>query len=211
MGRHPAHIEAKLSVRVPRGQQAYWDIIRDLASQGEPFTVRDILLGTNAPKDTVGEYVARLVRGGYLERVGAGPDRRMRFRLLRDRPDAPRVRKDGSEATETGRGNDQLWRAMRMLKTFTARELAVYASTDTVVVKLATARAYCDDLAKVGYLAVIEEARTGHISHARPRTYRLRPDMVTGPRAPMIQRTKFVWDPNLKKIMGACGSAGGDA
>jgi hypothetical protein len=82
-----------------------------------------------------------------------------------------------------------MWNAIRMLPSFSGRELAYFASTDTVVVAIGTARAYVRLLAKAGYLRREKE-----------RYYPI-PGKVKGPKAPMIQRLKTVFDPNINEIV----------
>ncbi|MCK5295927.1 MAG: hypothetical protein KAJ75_03470, partial [Alphaproteobacteria bacterium] len=102
---------------------------------------------------------------------------------------APRVTRDGKIVTQ-GKGTEQMWRTMRMLKAFTADELAVMASTEEIQVKPQTAKSYLKHICKAGYITVIS---------TRPKRYRFA--RWTGCQPPMIQRLKTVFDPNLRQIM----------
>jgi hypothetical protein len=194
MGRHPV-TEAVLNVPL-RGHQHFWSTMRELRR----FTVADIDGAGNARRDTVRDYIKRLLRAGILKRVGTKPvpgtDADI-YAIARDPgPEAPVVRRNGTPAPRPGLGNEQMWRAMKMLGRFTYRDLAVHASTDDVVVKPATAKTYIRHLLRTGYLAVVIPAVPGE----RPAVLRLCRN--SGPLAPMIQRTDWVWDPNLKRVMG---------
>lgn len=198
MGRIASDVLAKLTVRVPRGQQAYWEIIRELRT----FTISEIDARCFVHRDTIGDYVRRLVKAGFLVVEGNRGDAVV-YRLEIDQPNAPRVRRDGTLAAEPGIGQDRMWRSMKMLKTFTAEELASSASIEDETVTVGTAKEYIKHLQRAGYLAVVIAATPGYRpGTGNPARYRLRPDMITGPLAPQIQRTDWVWDPNRKAVMG---------
>ncbi len=198
MGRQSADALAQINVRVPRGNQAYWEIIRELRT----FTITDIEQRCNVLRNTIGDYVRRLARAGVIVAEGKR-DKTIIYRLVTDQPDAPAVRRDGSLTMPQGLGQEQMWRTMKMLKTFDAAELAASASTDTVGVSLETAKTYVSHLLRAGYLIVVVPAKPGYKpGTGNPARYRLRPDMITGPLAPQIQRTDWVWDPNRKQVMG---------
>lgn len=182
-------------------RQAIWDEIR---RRRDGFTVRELRESTTLGIETVREYVTGLVNAGY---VGCGDITRIgclirdcvpatatvlapkSYTLLRDVGiEAPRVRKDGTPVTQ-GQGTHNMWRTMRILKTFSARELAISASTETCAISPDTAKSYTRYLCNAGYLR-----KTGD-------RYCFIPSMHTGPKPPMIQRVKRVWDQNLKKVM----------
>ena len=83
---------------------------------------------------------------------------------------------------------------MQMLQQFTSRDLIIHASTDEHPVAQVHANDYCKILAKAGYLRVIKAGRSGRLA-----VYRF--TRFTGPKAPMIQRTKQVFDPNTNEIV----------
>lgn len=191
----PADVKARLTVRVPRGQQAFWEIMRELRT----FTLGDVEQRCNVHRDTIGEYVRRLAKA----KIVAATDKRgteIVYRLLVDQADAPSVRRDGTLTIPQGIGQERMWRSMKMLKTFDAPELAAAASLDDVTVTTATAADYIKNLYHAGYLSVVTPAKGGGTGY--PARYRLRPNMITGPLAPQIQRTQWVWDPNRKCVMG---------
>ncbi len=192
MARKPAHIVAKIALTMPYGQQGCWAVIRQLRR----FDRAAVTARVEADPATVGDYLKRLERAGYLGRAGDGP-----YELLRDQPDAPRLRRDGTPAAEPGLGQEQMWRSMKMLGEFTARELAAAASTDVARVTPATAASYIKHLHRAGYLACVAEARCGGGASRAQARYRLKPAMNTGPLAPQVQRTDWVWDPNTRKAL----------
>ena len=190
----------KLAAQNLRGYQAYWRIILDLGRDGAAITVTDVHARTSADRDDVRQYLLALERGGYLELV----DQRRRahnrpgakcYRLLKSPQDAPRLRRDGSPV-EMGSAREQMWRTIRMLGTFTLRDLVVAASTERTPIKEQDAADYLRYLRLAGYLASRRQALPGG-----PAVYRLLPGRYTGPRPPMVQRTRRVWDPNLGQVV----------
>lgn len=182
MSGHPAHNAPK-----DRGAEAIWRAILRVAKPGGLFRRIDIQAEIGASRDTLFNWLARLEKGGYIRRLGALPDKSVVYRLPKTFSDeTPRLRKDGTptqprQAPENG--NARLWRAMKMLKRFTARELALAASIEDRPVRHQTAAAYLVNLGRAGYLR--REDNAG---------WRLIKD--TGPLAPMIQRGKHVYDQN---------------
>lgn len=173
-------------------RDAIWKEIR----RQKTFTIREIYLCTDLEISSVRQYVTGLVKAGYVtedrESLSVGMkvlQTPIKYTLARDVGiDAPRVRQDGSLVTQ-GQGTVNMWRTMRILGNFTARELAVSATTETCSVKEDTAKSYIGHLCNAGYLR-----KTGD-------RYCFIPSRHTGPKPPMIQRVKRVWDPNLKKVM----------
>lgn len=208
MAQRPVDVQARLTVRVPRGQQGFWEIIRDLKA----FTVSDVDQRSNVARSTVRDFIVRLERGGFVARDGVDETSgHIRYRLVRDQPDAPKLKRDGSPARQR-LGQDQMWRVIRMSGSggLTATDLALTASTEDHPVKLTTAQAYLKALHRAGYLAVLRPGRPGHKPGTGSLTvYRLLPSMRTGPLAPQVQRIKAVWDPNLCRHVGQGDVEGG--
>jgi hypothetical protein len=61
-----------------------------------------------------------------------------------------------------------------------------------------TAQDYLNQLALAGYLI---EIKKGQAQGTHPTRFRFNPARNTGPRPPMIQRTKAVYDPNLGQVV----------
>jgi hypothetical protein len=90
---------------------------------------------------------------------------------------------------------DNLWTAMRGLRSFTPTDVAAHATNDLIVVTLDHARAYCRFLLAAGYLRVMRKAEP---VRKREAIYRLIRD--TGPKAPRERRVRAVLDPNKGAI-----------
>ncbi|MEZ5648655.1 MAG: hypothetical protein R3E60_06955 [Alphaproteobacteria bacterium] len=197
MARHSMDIMAKLTVRVPRGFAGFWDVIRSVWKEKGFFTLTDIDGQSMVDRSTVSDYLHRLEKGGYVKHIGNNPDTpngTKLYKLLKYPLEAPRLRKDGSAVTQ-GDSQDRMWRSMKMLKKFTAHDLAINASLPKAIVPTITAVSYIKHLLKAEYLRVLEP-RYG----SKGAIYQL--VKFTGPKAPMVQRTNWVWDPNTKEVMG---------
>ncbi|KDB09487.1 hypothetical protein LIG30_1459 [Burkholderia sp. lig30] len=198
MARKPAHLEQN-GGKGPR--QRAWEAIR---RQRNDFTTDSVVKTSKVDKAAVQTYLQSLARGGFIETIG---DRMAlgvtkHYRLVRDTGvEAPRLNRQGQPVLRS-RGSENMWRTMRIMGEFSWRELAMHASTpDTVIAEMA-AKAYVQGLAHAGYLTVVDP---GHPfikgKGAKQARYRLLVSKYTGPRPPMIQRTKSVYDPNLGKVV----------
>ena len=197
MPRKPAHLELK-GGKGPR--QRAWDLIR--ATLGKPFE-RLAVTPADVNTETIRTYLSSLEKAGYIaqdgDRAGAFPHYRVRrYVLVRDAgAEAPRVKRDGSPVT-AGLAQEQMWRTLRLLKGDTnARELAAHASTPKVPVDEAAAADYLGNLHRADYLLRTQEGKGKGCGGVRAR-YRLQRN--TGPRPPMVCRTKALYDPNLGKV-----------
>ena len=178
-------------------RERIWAEIRRIGKGGKPFGIMDIEDTTRIVPATIYCYVDSLRLGGFLSQVSA-PARRNgmgqwdghTWKLERDvGVQAPRLDRKGKPVS-SGSANLNLWRAMKRQKSFDFRDLALAAHTDDVKVSPQTAKSYCLYLARAGYLQLL----SGVPRHKASR-YRLVKD--TGPKAPVIQRVKHVYDPNL--------------
>jgi len=191
----------QLNAQGPRiDRQAIWEIIRALHADGTAIQVRDIWLVTpdNVPKGRIRDYLVGLENAGYLERFEEPrkSGEPVRYTLVRDvGVEAPRVRKDGSTPTG-GLGREQMWRTLKIVGDCNARELADAATTPKVEIAEATANEYLRFLAAAEYVAIIRPGSPGVMTR-----YRLVSSRWTGPRAPMIQRTKQLYDPNTGEVV----------
>jgi len=196
-GRRPADAMAALPANV--GQDGAWRLIRRLGR----FTRPQLLGGlVRTGRDTVRSYVDRLEAAGIVRRAGIdrqGGRETVVYELVPEMDpgeETPRVRPDGSIVLQ-GEGRAAMWRTMKILKEFTAADLVTLGSTEEVPLGDQDARTYCKMLKAAGYLV---EAQPGTPQGGRA-VYRLVPSRVTGPKAPQIQRTKHVFDPNLRKVV----------
>jgi len=182
-------------------QDAIWQAVREL----KRFTRQDVICYVEAKgfavnDATVNSYLKRLEKGSYLA-VEKTPKHRgicqlATYTLERDTGvETPRLTKKGDPVTQ-GKGRENLWRSMKILREFDWRELALAASTNDHPVAPATAKQYCEILAKAGYLAVLRLGKGRKLSR-----YRLLDSKNTGPRPPQVQRIKQLYDPNLDKVV----------
>lgn len=175
-------------------RQTLWEEIRRL----KIFKADDLRHVSRMKKSSIHTYLIGLFNAGYLTRKKEDRPNQLTspyiYTLVND-PGvfAPRVRKNGTEVTQ-GRGRYLLWSTMRILKTFTAQELAITATIEEHNIALGEAETYCYALAKAGYIKVIAGGKSG-----QPATYRM--IKYTGPRPPQIQRVKRLYDPNISKVV----------
>lgn len=200
MSRKPVHVEMT-GGKSPR--QRLWEQIRKARGV---FTPDAIAAKASVPVSLANDYVKPLAKAGFIavvseERLNA-ICKRLTYQLVRDNGvEAPRLTKAGAVVMQ-GSGNEKMWGTMRrMFKTncFNYRELAAFAGTRSGAVSEGTAKAYVGALFAAGYLDCVHSGRNG--KNATPARYRLKPVMDSGSRAPMIQRTKQVFDPNLNTVV----------
>ncbi|AXY41627.1 hypothetical protein [Halomonas sp. JS92-SW72] len=197
MSRKPVHLEAQ----GPKGdRQTMWEVVRRLHADELPISAPEIRgqLSGAVPLGRVRDYVTGLERAGYLARLEE-PRKNgeaVHYRLDRDvGVEAPRVNRDGRHVTQ-GLAREQLWRTLKILGDFSAAELADAASTPAVRVAEPSAAEYCHFLERAGYLRITRQASPGIAAR-----YRLVPSRWSGPRPPMIQRVKQLYDPNLGEVV----------
>lgn len=159
-----------------------------------PFTAHDILARTNgAHAKGVASWIVHQARKGVLICVGEIVVPGATGSRPRKAYDFAGVnRETGAQQTKLGDVRRHLWTAMRSLPAFTVCELAAAASTDDLTIVEKSAGNYVRELAANGALICIGEAprRGGSV-----KTWRLRPNANTGPRAPKIHRHALI-DPN---------------
>lgn len=205
MPRRP-HIEmVALQARVPRGQDGFWAIIRNLDVEKSAlggvngWTVAEIDARSNVDRGTIRDFVARLLKAGIATFVGeefdpAGQSCGRQYRLTRHQIDAPRLRRDGTELPEPQ--TQTIWRTLRMMKSGTAEEIASHATTADRAPDLQVVRRYLRELVAAGVLIpAVEGGGKGNRS-----VYRLVRDL--GPKAPKILRAHVVYDPNTDAVIG---------
>ena len=188
-GRRP--VDALASARHAHGRPAIWAALRSLGGG----TVADLHKASGAPKRTISSFLQALIFAGVIRRAdGAGPQGGARYEATGPLPvEMPAIRPDGTVAPENGRA--RMWRTMKMLRTFSARDLAVAASLPGAPVELVDARDYTATLARAGYLAVLKQGTPrGGLA-----VYRLAKN--TGPQPPQIQRKATLFDPNLGQVV----------
>lgn len=193
-GRKPAHLEM---VGGKSNRQRMWEAMR---AHAEGFTGYQIARRAAVHDTAVRSYIQSLEKAGYLVRI-AGADHFLEqtLRLIKDvGSEAPAVTRSGGTSS-AGQGNEAMWRTLRILGELTARQLAEHASA-SVQVSLWTARSYLKWLARAGYVELLSQGNGD-----RNARYRLLAHSYTGPRAPMIQRSAQLYDPNLGKVVFVLG------
>lgn len=197
--RKPAHMEL---VGGKGSRQRAWEAMRKHAG---PFTCFQIARKAKADDETLFTYLISLQRAGFVdcERIeGKAIQKHAQWKIVRDNGvEAPRVTRDGKLVTQ-GLGTEAMWRSMRIIGEFNTTELAAHAEAAGVTVTKETAKAYIGALHGAGYLVRVAEAYSRGFGKGNVQArYRLGPGKYTGPRPPMIQRTKQVFDPNLGQIV----------
>lgn len=177
------------------GPQHYWAEM--IALSGAGFTIGDIYGRTNGVTyDVVKKYVLFCAAGGAIMRLGSRDGvagRSVAIYGVADLRAAAPIMRRKDFADDRGRRAQQLWTAMRGLRSFTCPELAVAASTDDLAISAGRARKYVKELARHGYVAEIgTRARIGQTAQ-----WRLLPGRNTGPRAPAITARGELIDRNL--------------
>ncbi len=188
-GRKPAD-----KLRPDQSRQAVWDVIRKLKT----VTIDRILYEVCLSRAAVSDYIIGLVAAGFLHKHDEQqrpPLVHVKYSLIKDNgQEAPRVRKDGTIVTQ-GLAREQMWRAMGIFsqkgKTFTIRDLTLFATTVTTPVAEIDAKHYCKHLQQIGYLTTVKAGSAGKLT-----IYRMPPNKWTGPKPVQIQRTRRCFDPN---------------
>lgn len=184
-----------------RGNDHFWSVIMDRHQAGLTTSIRDVDGASNVTRLTVRNFMKQLAQAGLIEQAApAASADTVQYRPMVIQSTAPRIRKDGT-VIESQPATRCMWNLIRGpigRGGFTAVDLVRWAQTDETTIALRTARAYVYKLLNAGYLILVEPGRTG-----KPAIYRLDPNMNTGPQAPMILRTRLVFDPNRQEVFGA--------
>ena len=188
-------------------RQRIWEAIR--ARAGSEWTRYQIARAAIVEDNTVTTYAQALEKAGIVvvasRRQVSNIASENTYTLARDEGlEAPRLKRDGSRVTQ-GFAQEQMWRTLRLVAGDTnARELAAHAGTEAVPVTLSAAEHYLGALSAAGYLVRTRAGKgLGKAGKGLPARYRLNPARNTGPRPPMICRTKVVYDPNEDKVVWA--------
>lgn len=196
----------ELSTPAPTDRERVWSTIREFARSGQVFTSLDLSLKTRLSRrdSALGEYLTGLERAGFIQVVSGKKRGTFNvYELIRDvGVEAPRVNKAGGLLPPSGR--TRMWKNMRILGTFSARELASASSLDGAPVAVSEAEYYCNWLCRGGYL----RSNGGAASASRRWTFLA--GMNTGPKAPQILRVKKLYDPNRDAVVCESASKGGD-
>lgn len=177
------HQMVNLRLRVPGGQAAIWEAMRQLPPG---FTQDEVVALSHIEIDIVRQYLKNLLRDGHIAQ-GKKP---RTFTLVTLARRAPRY--------DEGKGGSQqehLWNAARSLRSFTLKELFFAATTDDVVIEPESATRYLRWLRDAGYFAVEITPRP------RTETWRLKVAMNSGPLPPLPLEVTMLWDCNSRKLI----------
>lgn len=183
-----------LPIQIPRTYAGLWAVMQWFDRERKGFSALDVLriFGHEVDPRVVRAYIEALERGRYLDtafRVGTVQV----YRVVRRSVDAPRLARDGVLLSGPRR-TANMWRSMKMLAYFTALDLASAASLPELPITVEQAQRYITALVDAEYLGV--RARKDE-----PTLYRLKNSHNTGPAAPEVLRTQFVWDANLCRVV----------
>ncbi len=181
-GRRPVSI-------APKNRKLIWSVIRALKT----FTVKDIYYKTDINQRTITCYLQNLEKAEIvikeLETIGKGCLKTSRYTLIKDvGVVAPVVNKAGVLIENTNQG--RIWRAIRILKIFSLKDVVATASTEEDPISVVSADNYLSFLKKAGYLNMNKD-----------KVYRLNPAMNKGIQAPQIQRIRQIYDPNTDEVV----------
>lgn len=184
-------------------EQRIWSVIRSRHALGKRLMLPDVVFDAKVNEGTAGYYLQRLLAGGYLKPAGKQPRNQTsrgqfsysNYSLARDvGMVAPRLRRDGS-VSKSGRSRDQMWRTVKILREFDARDLSLAASTTDHAVNVSDARKYLGALERGGYVVTAQSAKLG--PGGTLARYRFRQSRNSGPRPPIVKADRAVFDPNL--------------
>ena len=184
--------KVKSSAPAPTDREKIWAAIREL----KQFTRRELAMKAILPqKGAICGYLLGLEKAGFIRALSEKKRKvATRYELARDiGVEAPRVSLSGELLPPSGRS--RMWKTMRILGTFTARELASASELEGAPIAVSTAAHYCSWLARGGYL----RGYTGVAIELKRWTFI--PAMDTGPKAPQILKVRKLYDPNRDKIV----------
>lgn len=200
MARKPIHLEMK-GGKTPR--QRIWEAVR---ANRKRFTQAEIAEVVGGLEENIDKYFRGLVAAQFIEviaeeRVGRFSVRKT-YRLVRDNGvEAPRVTRAGAQVVH-GAITEAMWGTMHRMferKDFNCRELAAFASTANRTVTKCMAERYIAALHAAGYLNRTQEAVLG--MKGQPARYVMKASKYTGPRAPIMQHARTIYDPNQGRIV----------
>lgn len=187
---------------IPSGKltnrETVWAQVRALKS----FNVAELhtAIKPSLEVDVIQYYLKGWVKAGHIktQRIDTrGVAYRLQYTLINDTGVHPPIVNIKGEVITKGRSRQQMWNTMRTMSQFTFKEISAFASTDEHIVTELDAADYVSTLHKAGYLHTLEE----HSHAGGIRVYTLLPALNTGPKPPLVQRTKVVIDQNLRKIV----------
>lgn len=170
-------------------RELIWQAIRKL----QTFSIKDIENITKINSATILSFLTNLEKARVVSKKTINLRsciNTSQYTLIKDCGlVAPQVNKRGEFLEDNAQS--RMWKAIRILKTFTLRDLIVTASSDISAISTSAAITYLGYLKKAGYIT----------KKNQDKSYKLVFAMNSGIKAPQIQKTKSIYDPNLNKIV----------
>ncbi|MBK1868286.1 hypothetical protein [Taklimakanibacter albus] len=181
-----------------------WAAILAVSENGAPFSIADAVQAATAiPMGNVScivtagamdSYVHLLIQARVASYAGIGVDRTKLYTIIKPRH-LPHFLDGAGNVCPRYQVMDLMWRAMKMLKSFNVRELALQSTLPGVLtVSEAIAETYVSHLIEAGYLRRVNKYGTSPV-------YGLAPGMATGPVPPRIMTGRLVYDPNRRSVV----------
>lgn len=196
-----------IPIALPRGPEHYWNMARGFGAEG--FTLEQLAGCTNGVAySTVKDWTYAMVAQGAIKAIGARKSSiglPAKIYAVAIRATKAPVQRRADYQGKRGRVRQQVWTAIRGLKTFGLAELAVSASTEEYPVKLRTAEEYVRRLTNAGLLIVVTPYKRGGNGRgvgAKAGVWRLKKSADTGPLAPKVFNASIVFDANRSAIVG---------
>ncbi|AKO97655.1 hypothetical protein MALG_02491 [Marinovum algicola DG 898] len=159
-------------------------------SRSGPFTYQQLSADVGMDVKYVGTLCLDWEKEGRLQRVPVEQSMHVHMQvpehLNRDQIDVEEGRRDTPQ--------DRMWRVIRKLGSFDARDVAMFANSPDLAVSERAAAEFCRMLCRSGYLRVLRKEQPGK----KIAVYQLVKN--TGPRAPRARRLSVIWDENLGTI-----------
>lgn len=195
-GRKPANL---MPHGIPTHREAVWTEVRKL-KEFSAIELHDAMPAPRLEIDAIQYYLRGWNKAGYISEVqlkGRGVACKKRYTLVKDTGVHPPIVNVHGKAITNGLGRQQMWTAIRMTRQFNFKQLAAIASTDDLQVSEVDAESFVSILHRAGYLRMVSpSSNNGTIA-----VYTLIPSRNTGPKPPLVQRTKVVIDQNERVVV----------
>lgn len=171
---------------IPANRDGIWKLIRQLKT----FTLTDLDQTIDMERSSIKTYLDALLKAGFLKAEFQDEVKDKIYHLAKDngvrRPD---ITREGAKKPITGR--QRMWMAMKVLKRFDYRDLALTAKVPSI-----EAKSYLQALLKANYVRVLKKGRS-----TTPNVYQFLARMDHGPYAPVVKKDKSIYDRNLQKTV----------
>jgi hypothetical protein len=183
----PTSFAGTVAVRMPPGPELLWRALLDVSRLSPQFAVASAAMVARSSEWAMEDYIQRLHRAGAVSRAGRSTAGETLWQLNTRRNTPFFLDRKGRE-DRAHQAIDALWRAIKMVKSFTLRELVHHASLPSLPITAETAKSFAAALAEAGYLVT-------HPASGEDR-FRLVEGMATGPLPPRVCKAVFVYDRN---------------